>query len=64
MVAGFREAGEQGEEEVPVRHLHGWRRGASPPQEGANLLGWRRLACSYVQGPFRAKWLDNELSFL
>lgn len=50
MAPGFREAGEQGEEEVPIWHLHGRKRGPSPPQEGARLLGWCRLACSDVQG--------------
>lgn len=46
----FREAGEQEKEEVPLRHLYGWKCGSSPPQEVARLLGWRNLACSYVQG--------------
>ncbi|AQK78478.1 alpha/beta-Hydrolases superfamily protein [Zea mays] len=45
-----RETGEQAEEEVPLRLLHGRNRGASAPQEGSSLLGRCRAACPNVQG--------------
>lgn len=50
MPPDFREAREQGEEEVPLWHFYGRKRGSSPPQEGARLLGRRHFGCSYVQG--------------
>jgi hypothetical protein len=60
---GFRETTEQREEEVPVRHLHGRKRGPSPPPEGTGLLGRRHLARSDVQGLGTEQDRDGMLPF-